>query len=62
MQTNEWVSVSTMAKRLGVSKQTVYNRIKKGGYDTQTFERGTKMIGILIKQKENGEGNTEKEL
>ena len=51
-----------MAKRLGVSKQTVYNRIKKGGFDTQTFERGTKMIGILIKQKENGEGNTEKEL
>ena len=62
MQTNEWVSVSTMAKRLGVSKQTVYNRIKKGWFDTQTFERGTKMIGILIKQKENGEGNTEKEL
>ena len=62
MQTNEWVSVSTMAKRLGVSKQTVYNRIKKGWFDTQTFERGTKMIGILIKQKTNGEGNTKEEL
>ena len=56
MQTNEWVSVSTMAKRLNVSKQTIYNRIRKGDFETQTFERGTKMIGILVKQIENENG------
>ena len=43
----EWVSVSQMARMQGVSKQTIYNRIKEGLYETQTFQRG-KMSGILI--------------
>ena len=45
--TKEWVSVSEMAKMQGVSKQTIYNRIREGLYETQTFQRG-KMNGILI--------------
>lgn len=44
----EWVSISTLAKRLGVSGQTVRNRVKDGFYETRTFERGT-MVGILVK-------------
>ena len=45
--TKAWVSVSEMAKMQGVSKQTIYNRIREGLYETQTFQRG-KMNGILI--------------
>ena len=45
--TKEWVSVSEMAKMQGVSKQTIYNRIREGLYETHTFKRG-KMNGILI--------------
>ena len=44
----EWVSVSTLAKRTGVTVQTIYARIKNGVYETQKFERG-KMVGWLIK-------------
>ena len=44
----EWVSVSDLAKRLGVSDQTVYNHIKDGLYETMEFQRGT-MKGILVK-------------
>lgn len=44
----EWVSVSEMARLKGVSKQTIYNRVKEGLYETQTFQRG-KMNGILIR-------------
>lgn len=43
----EWVSVSDLANRLGVSKQTIYNRAKCGMYETKEFSRG-KMKGILI--------------
>lgn len=45
---HEWVSVSTLAERLGVSTMTIYNKIKKGFYEYQTFKRG-KMLGYLIK-------------
>ena len=53
----EWVSISTMAKRLGVSGQTIRNRIKEGFYETLNFQRGA-MNGILIRtakwQDQNG--------
>jgi len=48
MQEQEWVSVSTMAKRIGRSKQTVYNMIRKQQLEATTFERG-KMRGILVR-------------
>lgn len=53
MQTNEskdmeWVSVSELARRIGKTKQTVYNYIKQNLYETMEFRRG-KMIGILVK-------------
>lgn len=51
----EWVSVSELAKRLHKTKQTVYNLIKRGVYETKEFQRGS-MRGILIcipKQEEN---------
>lgn len=48
MNKSEWISVSELAMRLGVSKQTVYNRIRENLYETQTFRRG-KMSGILVK-------------
>lgn len=44
----EWVSVSELAQRLGVSDQTIYNHIKEGLYETMEFQRGT-MKGILVK-------------
>lgn len=44
----EMVSVSTLAQRLGVSEQTIRNRIRKGVYEAVTFQRG-KMIGYLIR-------------
>lgn len=44
----EWVSASTLAKRLGISTQMVYIRIKMGMYETQEFQRGS-MRGYLIK-------------
>jgi excisionase family DNA binding protein len=43
----EWVSVSDMAQRLGVSKQTVYNYIKEHRFATKEFSRGT-MRGLLV--------------
>ena len=47
-QLNEdWISVSEMAKRLGCSKQTIYNYIKVGRYKTKEFSRGS-MRGILV--------------
>ena len=45
---DKWVSVSTLAKKLGISKQAIYNRIRSGKYETQTFQRGS-MIGVLVK-------------
>lgn len=47
-QEYEWIAISEMAKREGVTAQTIRNRIAQGMYETQTFQRGT-MIGILIK-------------
>lgn len=44
----EYVSISTLAKRLGVSGQTIRNRIREGIYETILFKRGG-MNGILIK-------------
>lgn len=44
----EWVSVSELAEREGVTAQTIYLRIKCGLYETMNFKRG-KMNGILIK-------------
>lgn len=43
----EWVSVSTLAERLNVSTQTIYNRIKCGEFQTINYERG-KYRGILV--------------
>lgn len=54
MTETEWVSVSTMAKRAGVSSQTIRNRIREGLYETQTFERGT-MKGILVRAQQVNE-------
>ena len=44
----EWISISTAASRLGVSGQTIRNRIKEGLYETLNFKRGG-MNGTLIK-------------
>lgn len=43
----EWVSVSDLAKRLNVTNQTVYNKIRCGEYQTIKFKRG-KYNGILV--------------
>lgn len=43
----EMISVSEMAKRLGCTNQTIYNRIKKGLYKSKVFMRGS-MRGILV--------------
>lgn len=43
----EWVSVSELARRIGKTKQTVYNYIRQGLYATMEFQRG-KMKGILV--------------
>lgn len=47
-QEYEWVSVSEMARRIGVSTQTIYLRIKAGIYETQRIERGSSH-GWIIK-------------
>lgn len=44
---DDWISVSEMAKRLGCTKQTIYNHIKDGRYKTKEFVRGS-MRGILV--------------
>lgn len=44
----EWVSVSELARRIGKTKQTIYNYIRQNLYETMEFRRG-KMIGILVK-------------
>jgi len=44
----EWVSPSTLARRLGISTQMVYIRIKQGMYEAQQFDRGS-MNGWLVK-------------
>lgn len=56
-QLNEdWISVSEMAKRIGCSKQSIYNYIKAGRYKTKEFVRGS-MRGVLVcvpKQNDDG--------
>lgn len=47
---NEWISVSEMAEREGVTVQTIRNRIKQGVYPSKTFKRGT-MCGVLVLAK-----------
>ena len=50
-QTNEqyeMLSVSDVAKKLGVTSQTVYNQIKAGMWETQEFKRG-QYKRILVK-------------
>ena len=44
----ELLSVSTVAKRIGKTPQTVYNQIKAGVWETQEYQRG-KYRGILVK-------------
>lgn len=45
---DDWISVSEMAKRLGVTKQTCYNHLKQNRYEYKTFSRGS-MRGLLVK-------------
>lgn len=47
----EMIGISEYAKRIGKSKQTVYNWIKKGKLDCATYQRGT-MNGLLIRVKD----------
>lgn len=45
-----------MAKRIGCSKQSIYNYIKAGRYKTKEFVRGS-MRGVLVcvpKQNDDG--------
>ena len=44
----DWISVSEYAKRLGKSKQTVYNMVKANKLESKQFKRGS-MIGLLVK-------------
>ena len=48
IKSGDWVSVSTIAKLTGKTKQAIYNRINCGKYETQVFDRGS-MNGILVK-------------
>lgn len=48
---NELVSVSELAKRLNVSRQAIYNRVRKGQYKTLAFSRGS-YSGYLIKYED----------
>lgn len=44
----QMVSVSTVARRMGVTAQTIYNQIKAGLWETTEYQRG-KYRGILVK-------------
>ena len=48
MNKYEWISVSELAKRIKRTKQTAYNQVKAGLWETQVFTRGT-MRGLLVK-------------
>lgn len=48
MNSKEWYSASELAALLKVSTQTIYNRIRRGEYETQPFKRGV-YNGFLIK-------------
>jgi len=51
----EWISPSTFAKRLGISTQMVYVRIKEGIYEARQYERGS-MNGWLVKAPRCADG------
>lgn len=51
-QEQEWYSASELATLLQVSTQTIYNRIRRGEYETQPFKRGV-YNGFLIKYNHN---------
>lgn len=51
-QEQEWYSASELATLLQVSTQTIYNRIRRGEYETQPFKRGV-YNGFLIKYSRN---------
>ena len=51
-QEREWYSASELATLLQVSTQTIYNRIRRGEYETQPFKRGV-YNGFLIKYSNN---------
>ena len=44
----EMLSVSSVAKKLGKTPQTVYNQIKAGMWKTIEYKRG-KYKGVLVK-------------
>lgn len=52
-QEQEWYSASELATLLQVSTQTIYNRIRRGEYETQPFKRGV-YNGFLIKYISDG--------
>lgn len=52
-QEQEWYSASELAALLKVSTQTIYNRIRRGEYETQPFKRGM-YNGFLIKYISDG--------
>lgn len=41
------ISVSSLSVKLGVSTQTIYNRVRSGRYKAHKFQRG-KLSGMLI--------------
>lgn len=45
----EWISVSELAENLGVTNQTIYNRVKAHLYEAKKFKRG-KMVGWLVRK------------
>ena len=47
-QEYEMLSVSSVAKRLGKTPQTIYNQIKAGMWATIEYKRG-KYKGVLVK-------------
>lgn len=44
MQDDEWLSVSAAARRLGVSRQSLQNRIKRGTIECRRNNRGDPMV------------------
>lgn len=53
LNAKECVGVSELAKRLGVSKQTIYNKIRRGELAAKRFERG-QYHGYLILNDDEG--------
>lgn len=49
----EWISVSSFARRMGKTPQTVYNYIRDGRCECVSFTRGA-YKGYLIKVKKEG--------